>query len=331
MEDNGRKRLQGHVEAELFSYLHGELSPETRKRIDEHLRDCPSCRTELREIRNLEAALGKNRNAFCPNSSELYEYAKFQRDPNGTIEPHLRLCEMCRSELAEYAQLPQTEPLPKELWQKIKAGLEPRSAENADIYSDQIEKVSFLQRIFGSLKLPAAVTAAVAAALLVFILYPSQVPDSFVGLTASPWEQIPKSKTVIDTVKQRVAFIIMFKEFKKSVPQSIIDLSYKAVTPDIEIVDQYDVIDPSVVSRTLRKSVAKSPHPDNVLEIFQRDLGATLAVVMNVSPSARGFDINGSLIDTSLRKELKAVARMNVDQDQLGKALRELSFSLLLN
>lgn len=331
MEDNGRKRLQGHVEAELFSYLHGELSPETRKKIDGHLRDCPSCRAELREIRNLEAALGKNRTAFCPASSELYEYAKSRRDPNRTIEPHLRKCEMCRSELAEYAQLPQTQPLPEELWEKIKGRLEPRSAENAKAYSDQIEKVPFLQRIFGSLKLPAAVTATVAAALLVFIFYPSQVPNSFVGLTSSPWEQIPKSKTTIDTGKQRVGFIVMFKEFKKAVPQSVIDLSYKAVTPDIEIVDQYDVIDPSVVSRTLRKSVSRSPHPDQVLEILQKDLGATVAVVMNVSPSARGFDIHGSLIDTSLRKELKAVARMDVDQDQLGKAMRELTFSLLLN
>jgi hypothetical protein len=238
---------------------------------------------------------------------------------------------MCRSELAEYAQLPQTQPLPEELWEKIKGRLEPRSAENAKAYSDQIEKVPFLQRIFGSLKLPAAVTATVAAALLVFIFYPSQVPNSFVGLTSSPWEQIPKSKTTIDTGKQRVGFIVMFKEFKKAVPQSVIDLSYKAVTPDIEIVDQYDVIDPSVVSRTLRKSVSRSPHPDQVLEILQKDLGATVAVVMNVSPSARGFDIHGSLIDTSLRKELKAVARMDVDQDQLGKAMRELTFSLLLN
>jgi len=330
VEHDDRTQFPEHVEAELFSYLTGELSPEVRDRVEEHLRNCSFCRAELAETRHLVAALEKNRAAFCPAPSELYEYARSRNDSSGTLEAHIQECEICRAELAEYANAAKREVLPKELWLKIRDRVRPTTERTFEAHSEQDEKPPWLERIFGSFKATAALAAAVAVALLVFLIVPPEVPDLFVGLTATPWEQVPKPKTAEDMKKDRLAFVLLFRHFDKPVSQALIDSSYKALSPDIDVVEQYEVMDPSTISRSLKKSAKKPLAQDEMLQTLGADAGARLAASITVTKVTDGYEVDGALIDIPSTKVVKSRPRIYSAQDKLDTTLRELSKELLM-
>lgn len=68
----------------LPEYPDGELSPFRRRRLEAHLRDCPACRKELAEIREVEQAYRKH--PLPEPGPDFWE--KFQR------ELHLRLASL---------------------------------------------------------------------------------------------------------------------------------------------------------------------------------------------------------------------------------------------
>ncbi|MGD2174591.1 MAG: zf-HC2 domain-containing protein [Candidatus Brocadiaceae bacterium] len=43
----------------LMAYHDGELTPERRRELEEHLKDCPACAAELEELRTLSGVLGE--------------------------------------------------------------------------------------------------------------------------------------------------------------------------------------------------------------------------------------------------------------------------------
>jgi len=47
------------VRIDLGAYVLGALTPDERRRVDEHLRDCPACADEHEELRPLAAQLGR--------------------------------------------------------------------------------------------------------------------------------------------------------------------------------------------------------------------------------------------------------------------------------
>jgi anti-sigma factor RsiW len=51
----------------LFEYAQGELAPDTRRKLDAHLRDCPGCRKFVESYRRTIAATRR----FYPHSVEM--------------------------------------------------------------------------------------------------------------------------------------------------------------------------------------------------------------------------------------------------------------------
>jgi len=58
-----------HIIDLLGPYLDGECSPEERRQVEEHLRRCPACRSELEQLRRIESA---NRGTAPPDPGEEY-------------------------------------------------------------------------------------------------------------------------------------------------------------------------------------------------------------------------------------------------------------------
>jgi hypothetical protein len=69
----GWLRLRRHAigESDLSGYLDGELPPARSRRVEEHLRDCPACRSHLEELRALKQTLGSLPEAAPPRSFVL--------------------------------------------------------------------------------------------------------------------------------------------------------------------------------------------------------------------------------------------------------------------
>jgi len=53
----------------LGRYADGECSPEERRRVEEHLRKCPACRSELEELRRIETM---SRQTVPPDPGDEY-------------------------------------------------------------------------------------------------------------------------------------------------------------------------------------------------------------------------------------------------------------------
>lgn len=56
-----------HIGAMLTEYVSGDLTPDERTMVDDHLASCPACRAELALARDLTAGLATLPTAACPD------------------------------------------------------------------------------------------------------------------------------------------------------------------------------------------------------------------------------------------------------------------------
>jgi len=88
----------------LLPYLEGGLNKQETSLVEEHLRDCPTCGQELKELETLILQLKGNPEVFCPSPEEIVLYARGEMGPKpeetGVIEEHLRICLLCQEEVA---------------------------------------------------------------------------------------------------------------------------------------------------------------------------------------------------------------------------------------
>lgn len=76
----------------LIMHLSGELK-DVAHELEEHLRKCPQCSSELKELREITNLL-KNKDIFCPKNKLLVEFARGEiKDEN--IKEHINKCEKC--------------------------------------------------------------------------------------------------------------------------------------------------------------------------------------------------------------------------------------------
>jgi len=88
----------------ILPYLEGELNKQETSLVEEHIRECPTCGRELKELETLILQLKGNPEAFCPSPEEIVLYARGAMGPKsekaGLIEEHLRICPLCQEEVA---------------------------------------------------------------------------------------------------------------------------------------------------------------------------------------------------------------------------------------
>ena len=78
------------------------IAPAEKARLEEHLSTCDECALRVKELRETTAALKQNKQAFCPEPWELYEFAQSGDDPHGTVSIHVQDCPLCSEDLHEW-------------------------------------------------------------------------------------------------------------------------------------------------------------------------------------------------------------------------------------
>ena len=96
-----RNEPERHLEELFLPYIEDTLTESEKAKVADHLSHCRQCSGEVQAIRGLVHDLKSAREVFCPESWELYEWARSGR-PEGLIFRHVDLCGACAKEVQDY-------------------------------------------------------------------------------------------------------------------------------------------------------------------------------------------------------------------------------------
>ena len=175
------------------------------------------------------------------------------------------------------------------------------------------------------------VAAAVAAILVVVLIYPHEQMETMVGLSAVAWENAPRPKTGVDSPRKRSAVLIFFKNFKDPLPRDKVDSLYQALEPPIEVNEKFDVISPADLSKAISRGEVDPFNRKKLLEDLDENLNAVKVVLVTVEPATQGFDVKCDLMRTSDGIRLKKRIAKGVTEANLASTVRGTVWELLLD
>jgi anti-sigma factor RsiW len=156
--------------ADLLDFVDGVLSDEKKGALEDHIRQCAGCRSELEGVQRMHILLRLFPEAFHPSAEDLATLVGQECDPDGSLASHVQACEQCREDvelLREMFSVPDSTPGAEAMPRKLRSKLESlyrRAAETR-------QSVGWQGRFLDALRFPARVPAfslGTAAAVLLF-------------------------------------------------------------------------------------------------------------------------------------------------------------------
>jgi len=221
--------------------------------------------------------------------------------------------------------------MPAALLAKVKERLE-RSPDSEATETRQKRSFAFWDWIPEHFRRPAlGVAAAVAAILIVVLIYPREPMETMVGLSTVAWENAPRPKAGIESPRKRSAVLIFFKNFKEPLSSDKVDSLYQALEPPIEVNEKFDVISPSDLSKAIKRGEVDPFNRKKLLENLDENLDAVKVVLVTVEPATQGFDVKCDLMRTSDGIRLKKRIAKGVTEADLASTIRGTVWELLLD
>ncbi len=262
----------------LLPYAEDLLTPIDKETVEDHLRGCAQCASELEELRETIALLKGNKEAFCPEHWELYEYVHYGKDPAGLIGSHLQQCEPCKEAAHALSEKTAPEAMPDQVWAALMQRL-PSTHRDSPLAEPDSE--SFIDRVYRLFRFPAIAVGVATAAVLAFVLLrPPQMPQSVMALSSVAWEKAPKPKDLLPSAK-RAAIVLALKDFDPPWPKERIDGLYEALAPPVEMYARFHIVPPRVVGESLDRSDLKLPQTSAVVDALAKKLSLSAVVVNN--------------------------------------------------
>jgi hypothetical protein len=311
----------------LLPYAEGLLTPIEKEVLEDHLRGCAQCASELEELRETIALLERNKEALCPEHWELYEYVHYGKDPRGLICRHLQQCEPCSETARELGEKISPEAMPDQVWASVKQRL-PSTHRNAP--SAEPDSETFIDRLYRLFRFPAIAVGVATAAVLAFVLLtPPQMPQSVMALSSVAWENAPKPKGLIPSAK-RAAIVLTLKDFDPPWPRERIDALYEALAPPVEMYARFQIVPPRVVRESLDRSELRLAHTRALVDALAKKLSLAAVLVVTVTARGQGARVQVDLLDTSTGNVTYQKTEANIPWTNLDTAIRQLAFSALL-
>jgi hypothetical protein len=278
------------------------------------------------ELREAIAALKQNKQAFCPEPWELYDFAQTGNDPHGDISLHVEKCPLCSEDLRAWKMALPEEPMPAELWNRLREHL-PRPAPRQVLPRTPQWGRIFLQNLVRWWKAPAMAAGVVAAVLVLIVtFYPRDMTQPMIALSSVSWEGIPKPKSI----HENAAFVVFFKDFKIPVPQKQIDSLYEALKPSMDLNERYGIVSPAEISEAVKSGQVPSTNSTAMIDGLRKNLDVSRALVVTVFPSADKLAARIEFIDTISGKKLQTKTEEKIEQSELPERIRSEAFGMLL-
>jgi anti-sigma-K factor RskA len=303
-----------HPEALLLPYVEDIIGPSEKAGVEEHLSGCRECTSRVQELRQTIADLKQNKEAFCPELWELHEFAQSGKDPHGDISAHAENCPLCSEDLSAW-KTAAVEETPPELWSRLKEQLPGEAREQIPS-----ERPSWSQMVLEKLaqfwKAPTIAAGAVAAVLLVVVIFYSQAPEPMV----------PRPKSL----PQKTAFVVLFENFKAPALQTQIESVYEALSASPELKDRYSLVSPAETSKVIESGKAPSDNRSAMIEGLRKHLNVSRVLAVTVFPSGDKFAVRVELIDTVRGKTLQTKTDERIERNELAARVRSDVRSMLL-
>lgn len=346
MNHSDKTELDDHPQDMLLAYLEGALSGEKTAMLETHINICDQCSAELNSVGTLLEILKTERDIFCPEPWELYEFIESGNDPEGRLAEHLEKCPLCRSDVADYGEAAMQKSLPSAIKNELKKVF-PKPARRG------ISKASngftwakdWLSSIF---KIPAlALGTALAAILSVILLYPHGTVPTFIGVSSDNWEETslqatPKSlfleaperkeianpllsvdggaskPILFEAPKPRLAPVIIFHGFDKPLSQSTIDSLYEGLSPTAELKKRFEFSAPAQLKEFLDKIADRKLTYGQALAEFYKRNSITYALITNIKNEKGVFGFKSQVVNTHNGKILAELSHEGLSGSELA-------------
>ena len=297
-----------HPRGLLLQYLEDLLPREERDALKQHVHGCSECSSELGELESMITRLRNNKTVFCPESWELHEWLQTGNDPEGRIQSHAEKCPHCAEELADFRKFSERVEVPD----RVQAAFRQRFGKPFRIEPEPLRtgKLVVLSEWLASrFRHPVLAAGALAAAILVGVLiYPQGGIEPMYGLSSVTWEQtegrVPKG-ALLDETKPRAAILLIFRGFKRPVPQEKIDELYEWLIPTRQTEDKFEFISPAEVKASLSKSTVPPNDRNALLGLLARDLDVSRALILTIKARDGKFEIEGELVDPASGRTIR--------------------------
>jgi hypothetical protein len=334
----------GHPVDLLLPFMENSLDPAETATVKNHIEQCDHCAQELRLFEQITSALKTDKNVFCPEPWEIYEFVETGKDPGQKIANHLNECSLCRHEIEALKTEHAIQEMPKQIWKRLESGL-PKNDVSKVV---PVKKHSFWRLphwSFSFLKIPVLATASAVAILCVVLLYPGSQPKLIVALSSEDWSHSrhavklmsPSSQKTESRVKPTdltrpiAAIIVILDDPSPEFNSQRIDSLYQTIQPTEILKDKFEFVSPVRIKELINSGTIKPAPTKELLRGIKDSLNVSDAVIMTIRSQKGEFEIKGQLINTETGKVLKEKSETNINGSQLNARLRNISEILLLN
>ncbi len=187
---------------------------------------------------------------------------------------------------------------------------------------------------FSSLfRIPVMTLATVAAAvLLLVILYPKGVPEDMIALSGTQWAEPsfkfmgPKPRLKVSASpaveKPKLALVLVFRNFRKGVDQSLVDSLYNALQPTVRMKQHYQVIAPYQIKEAVTTGQLSVAPAKNFMDGLHDKLNVSKVLTVTVIAAGERFGLNGEFKDLTTGESRKFKMEKEVSATDLPSAVR---------
>jgi hypothetical protein len=332
---------EGHPINLLLPLLKNTLGSKESARVKNHEATCDHCKQELKSLKNVAEALKTNKNVFCPEPCEIYQFIQTGRDPDQQITSHLNECSLCRQEAEFFKTAPAHQKMPAQMWNELKKAFPQRDSKKAPLKS----KFTFLRLPNWSLsflKIPMLATASAVAILVVALFYPTGQPRLIVALSSQNWTHSanavklmsPRSITAQTGTgaaaspkvsRPRVAIIIFLDERSSRVNQEKIDLLYRFLQPSEAVKNMFEFASPQLLKELICQGKIKTGETHELIDGLRHALNIDQAILIRILERDNKFDVESDLFDTRTGELLRQQTETGINKEQLPLRLQDFS------
>ncbi|MGO9117449.1 MAG: anti-sigma factor family protein [Desulfomonilaceae bacterium] len=331
--------LDNHVDDLRLPYLEGLLSPEEKANFEDHLDQCPACKSRLKEMSRWTSILRENAREMCPESWELFDYVRTGKDLRGTISSHVETCHLCGTDVESFRKEISEKAVPDALWKKMQTLSGTTVADRPYGTASQwvLEKLGSLVELFRPMVLvPVAVAVTV---LLVVLLYPTGPAPMTVALSSVKWGPGPSASNLMgreshdslpsEAKKEQLGVVILFSNVKHPPDRNLTDSLYRAIEPPKDVRDRYNVVSPDEISQVAGKDLLNTRDEESLVKVMRSKLKISRAFVIEIVPSGNRYGIVARLINADTGIPTEKWDSSNLTDAELPAALERAGEALL--
>jgi len=309
--------------------------------LEEHLKECPACREEVKALRRMEKFLGDNKEFVaellspCPEADALTSFALGETtDPS--VERHLELCVDCREQVALIRELSKE----RLEWGKRTASAQERAFFHEAVAKEYGPAAGTAQSLWETIRdwfhVPSLALGAAVAALLVAFLMPREPEELRLTpvLSSAVWEKPadttkgPLEPKELVPARKKVAVILLLHGPSQPLVQDA-EQMYGKLEIAKKLGSAYDFLSP----KEIKEALAAREVSGNLMKIVDTIFDKTNAdylLAFEILAAKGGDAVKGTLFQRDRKGDLGSISQTGLTLSLMHSRITTMAAELLL-